>query len=176
MRKEIKRRTLRSHCKRGHEYTLENTRINTSGGRICRACASIYRDNRLYEGNREVAIQRDGEKCVKCGMTRDEHKKRYKFDITVDHKDGKGTHVPAKERNNAIDNLQTLCIHCHVRKDSKFQKITDIQAINIRHVYGGEWTRHRLARLYGVSDSLISDIVRNKWHRREDIELRGITR
>ena len=28
----------KTHCPRGHEYTLENSFINKSGGRICRIC------------------------------------------------------------------------------------------------------------------------------------------
>ena len=34
----------KTHCKRGHEFTPENTRILTSGSRLCRAC------RRLREG------------------------------------------------------------------------------------------------------------------------------
>ena len=28
----------KTHCKRGHEFTLENTYITSIGGRMCRAC------------------------------------------------------------------------------------------------------------------------------------------
>lgn len=28
----------KTHCKRGHQFTPENTRITTQGGRLCRAC------------------------------------------------------------------------------------------------------------------------------------------
>lgn len=72
-----------------------------------------------FGGNREIAIQRDGEKCLHCGMTRAEHKEKYGYDITVDHIDGRGTRTPPEERNNALDNLQTLCSSCHGRKDRK---------------------------------------------------------
>lgn len=30
----------KTHCKRGHEFTTENTRVNVNGARICRACES----------------------------------------------------------------------------------------------------------------------------------------
>ena len=33
-----------THCKRGHEYTPENTRLDRHGWRICRAC------RRMHEG------------------------------------------------------------------------------------------------------------------------------
>lgn len=71
----------------------------------------------LFGGNRELAIQRDGEKCVVCLMTRVEHRAKYKRDITVDHIDGKGRNTPANERNHSLDNLQTLCLKCHGSKD-----------------------------------------------------------
>ena len=70
----------------------------------------------MFGGNRELVIKRDGEKCVQCGISREEHKKKFKMDISVDHIDRKGSGV--KIKNNAMDNLQTLCCSCHGRKDS----------------------------------------------------------
>jgi hypothetical protein len=32
----------KTHCKRGHEFTPENTRILRSGGRQCRACSVLW--------------------------------------------------------------------------------------------------------------------------------------
>ena len=29
---------IKTHCKRGHEYSLENTFVNKRGQRVCRAC------------------------------------------------------------------------------------------------------------------------------------------
>ena len=78
-----------------------------------------YNDKYLYGGNREKAIKRDKYQCVKCGMTRLEHKQRFRLDITVDHIDGKGKYVSKHERNNSMSNLQTLCLPCHNLKDSK---------------------------------------------------------
>lgn len=76
-----------------------------------------YKDRVLFGGNREKAIQRDGEKCVKCGMTREQHRKTFGRDITVDHIDGNGRYTPAGDRNNSLDNLMTLCMPCHGVKD-----------------------------------------------------------
>lgn len=75
----------------------------------------IHKDR--FGGNREIAIQRDGEKCVKCGLTREQHRTKYGRDITVDHIDRKGRNTPPQERNHSLDNLQTLCLHCHGYKD-----------------------------------------------------------
>lgn len=52
------RNTAKTHCPRGHEFTVENTYIQPSnGGRICRACqadkkaSSYWRD--YYQANKE---------------------------------------------------------------------------------------------------------------------------
>lgn len=47
-----------THCKRGHEFTLENTRIESNGGRRCRACDlnwPIGRRHRKRIGNKWVS-------------------------------------------------------------------------------------------------------------------------
>lgn len=72
-----------------------------------------------FGGLREQVIQRDGEKCVGCGMTRQEHRDRWDRDITVDHIDKQGRYV--KEQNNTLQNMQTMCLPCHSRKDAKLQ-------------------------------------------------------
>lgn len=37
----------KTHCKRGHEFTEENTKITSMGGRACRACALVYNRERM---------------------------------------------------------------------------------------------------------------------------------
>ena len=44
----------KTHCKYGHEYTLENTRSNSKGHRWCKICDSIYNNSRF---NFKVYIQ-----------------------------------------------------------------------------------------------------------------------
>lgn len=76
---------------------------------------TITADNKKrFGGNREIVIQRDGEKCVRCGMTRQAHRTRYRCDISVDHIDGSGR---SQNPNNDLSNLQTLCLVCNVLKD-----------------------------------------------------------
>jgi hypothetical protein len=61
-------------------------------------------------GSRLQVLERDGHACVQCGMTDEAHKKAWGRPITIDHID--------KDRsNNSLDNLQTLCLTCHGRKD-----------------------------------------------------------
>ena len=63
-------------------------------------------------GLREQVLERDGRKCVRCGMTESEHLARWERPITIDHKDKNRSH-------NVLDNLQTLCLTCHGIKDSR---------------------------------------------------------
>lgn len=121
-------------------------------------------DRYRFGGNRETAILRDGSRCVKCGMSRDEHKEKFGRDITVDHIDGKGLRSPVHLKNNEFSNLQTLCLPCHASKDNKQNKITKEQAINIRHMRG-ELTQREIAKRYSVSEMYISMIMRNIWRK-----------
>lgn len=62
------------------------------------------------KGMRGAILERDGYRCVKCGMTDLEHKEKWERPITVDHKD-------RNRKNNDPSNLQTLCLQCHGSKD-----------------------------------------------------------
>lgn len=59
---------------------------------------------------RKDVLERDGYACVQCGMTDSSHKEKWNRPITIDHKDRDRT-------RNTMDNLQTLCLSCHGRKD-----------------------------------------------------------
>lgn len=114
----------KTHCKNGHKRTKENTYMEPhTGSPSCKICR--FRAKQVYEygGNREIVIVRDGEKCVKCGMTRAEHRKRFKRDITIDHIDGNGSNQPKSLKNNDLNNLQTLCYPCHHKKDYDPNKV-----------------------------------------------------
>jgi 5-methylcytosine-specific restriction endonuclease McrA len=74
-----------------------------------------YKDTLLFGGNRIKALERDGYRCKKCGMTNQEHKNKWGRELTVDHIDGKGRY--SEEQNNNLENLSTLCLSCHGRKD-----------------------------------------------------------
>jgi 5-methylcytosine-specific restriction endonuclease McrA len=68
------------------------------------AYRAVAKDNYDFGGNRQAALERDGFTCQRCGSTDDLH---------VHHRDGRGTTTPREERNNALENLQTLCRGCH---------------------------------------------------------------
>lgn len=119
-----------------------------------------------FGGNREATIQRDGERCVKCGMTRDDHRAKFGRDITVDHIDGNGRHASSSERNNSLDNLQALCIPCHGKKDRarrgfvRQKKITIEDAKDIRSFAESGMSSTDIAKVYPIQASTIRHIVR----------------
>src|SRR5262245_21578742 len=61
-------------------------------------------------GLRAAVLARDGYACVRCGMSDSAHKDTWKRPITIDH-------IDRDKTNNAMENLQTLCLRCHGRKD-----------------------------------------------------------
>lgn len=50
------RKTMQTHCKQGHEYTPENTKVNGKRGRQCRECARVA--TRAYSRRRDEAVRR----------------------------------------------------------------------------------------------------------------------
>lgn len=125
-----------------------------------------YREEYFFDNNREAVIQRDREKCVKCGMTREEHKAMFGRDITVDHIDGRGRHSAKDDKNNSLDNLQTLCLPCHSSKDNKLRKLTDVQVINIFHLRGDSRSTTLISKLYGVDRNAARQIHIGRSYRR----------
>lgn len=147
-----------------------------------RECRRQKRDKEHFGGNRLLAIQRDGERCVQCGMTRAEHRARFLNDITVDHIDGRGRGVPNGQQNNDLSNLQTLCLICHGNKDHKqktrnvrpsiqrgeactFARLTTAQVQEIRQCYAAGGVTHRaLSQRFGVGETQIRRVVkRQQW-------------
>jgi 5-methylcytosine-specific restriction endonuclease McrA len=72
-------------------------------------CLETHYDN---NGLRQQVLERDNYKCVVCGMTAEEHIKKWKRGITVDH-------INRIHSDNRIENMQTMCLSCHGRKDLK---------------------------------------------------------
>lgn len=66
--------------------------------------------NYATRGLRGAVLERDGFACVRCGMTDTEHKAKWDRPITIDHKD-------KNRKHNTMENLQTLCLSCHGKKD-----------------------------------------------------------
>lgn len=74
-----------------------------SGGN---AAAKARREEWWFNNMRQVALDRDGHKCVRCGCARESA-------LIVHHKDGNGR--GSANPNNDLGNLETLCRACHAR-------------------------------------------------------------
>jgi len=74
-------------------------------------------DNINFNGLRKVALKRDGYKCMKCGMTQEEHFDKWGCSLIVHHKDSNGRYKEVP--NNILDNLRTLCKVCHGKKHGR---------------------------------------------------------
>jgi hypothetical protein len=61
-----------------------------------------------FGGNREKILERDGFKCIKCGMSREESKRELGRDLYVPKLD--------KNKGSNIDNFITLCQKCHTAR------------------------------------------------------------
>lgn len=163
-----------THCRHGHERTQKTIYVNSRGDITCRICTTVssrkHEINRLYGGNREAAIQRDGEKCVKCGVSRNEHRTKWGMDITVDHIDGTGKNTPQHLKNNSLDNLQTLCLVCHGKKDGQrvtpahgtkhgIAKLIDEDVRDIRMFLKAGFGYTQISRVYPVAPNTIAKIA-----------------
>lgn len=53
----------KTHCKHGHEFTPENTRIEKTGGRACRKCANRARTLRRAAARATPSSELSGGRC-----------------------------------------------------------------------------------------------------------------
>lgn len=74
-----------------------------------------WQDKDRFGEMRNFILERDNYTCQDCGMTQEQHWILFNRSLTIDHIDGKGRY--SKEKNNDPDNLITLCLRCHGRKD-----------------------------------------------------------
>lgn len=75
------------------------------------------------------AIERDGFRCVHCGIDRESHFARYKCDFNVNHIKPFHQFGGKTELANKLSNLETLCKSCHTKADWKYRKENHIQLI-----------------------------------------------
>ena len=65
--------------------------------------------------DRKLIFERDNWSCQECGLTNVSHINEFGNQLTIDHIDGNGRNNV--NPNNEINNLRTLCLRCHGRKD-----------------------------------------------------------
>lgn len=73
------------------------------------------KDTARFDGVRQQILERDGYACVNCGMTQEEHIAKWRRGLTINHINGIGRF--AKNPDNRPENLETLCLSCHGKKD-----------------------------------------------------------
>ncbi len=82
-----------------------------------RGFSTSFMHKKRFGGKRDIVLKRDNFRCVMCNMNNFEHKHLFMGrSLTVNHIDGHGRY--SSSPNNKLDNLQTLCLPCHGRKDS----------------------------------------------------------
>ena len=120
-----------------------------------------YNEKIRFGSKRQAVLERDGFKCISCGMTESEHKRRWGKSLPVDHIDGHGRYH--KVKNNSMNNLQTLCIPCHMRKDARLNGTCILQPADIpkiRKIRGK--THQEISDMFGVHRSTITCVLNNK--------------
>lgn len=78
--------------------------------------ATLQTVKNRFGGNRERVLERDNWTCQFCGMNNEQHILLFGRSLTIDHIDGNGRYSQIK--NNNMNNLITLCLRCHGRKDN----------------------------------------------------------
>lgn len=103
-------------------------------------------------------LNRDGYSCIECGMTDAEHKAKWGRPITIDHRD-------KNRKNNNPENLRTMCLRCHGRKDIspklKIKKIGDAR-IDIMASHANGETYESISMRYGCCQATVCKWV-NLW-------------
>lgn len=69
-----------------------------------------------WQESRKEALERDGYECQECGMTQEEHKRKWDKSLHVHHKTPR-RQFESYEEANKLQNLETLCTSCHRTKE-----------------------------------------------------------
>lgn len=73
------------------------------------------KDNFRFNGLREQVYKRDQNSCVSCAMSQEDHIAKWGKRLTINHINGVGRNH--KVPDNRLENLETLCLRCHGKKD-----------------------------------------------------------
>lgn len=100
---------------------------------------------------RSFILARDEYRCLECGMTDEDHKIKWGRPITIDHKD-------KNRKNNSQENLRTMCLRCHGRKDLipelTEKKISDCR-LDIMASHANGETYKSISIRYGCSQATV---------------------
>jgi hypothetical protein len=76
--------------------------------------------NKVHGFLRDKVLKRDNYTCRFCGLTNEEHIKKWGSRINVHHKDGEGT--CSDNPNNIMRNMITVCKSCHTKDEWRRRK------------------------------------------------------
>lgn len=93
-------------CQRAAETAATMDWLNKNNERVRTVYMPKARDNYSFGGMKSKTLERDNFTCQHCGSSENLH---------IHHIDKKGSNVPKEQKNNALDNLITLCRSCHTR-------------------------------------------------------------
>jgi len=88
-----------------------------------------------FGGLRRQVLKRDRYCCQICGMTNKQHLITWGREITIDHINGRGRY--SDKPDNSMNNLWTLCLSCHGKRDSLRYWLSrgKAQSIDIIEIY-----------------------------------------
>ena len=95
---------------------------------------SSYLDNSGFRGAnwkmiRIKVLKRDNYKCVSCGISSDDHIKKYGCELNINHIIPFHQFGGMTELANKLRNLESLCKSCHTKADWKYRKENPIQQV-----------------------------------------------
>ena len=99
--------------RKSYEKYMNDPKLKKELNERARIHQSNYRERTKFGGNGAKALERDNNKCVKCGSVEM---------LAVHHIDGNGSNLKDELQNNSLDNLVTLCFSCHAREHREQEK------------------------------------------------------
>lgn len=78
------------------------------------------KDRTRFGGLVIEVYKRDNFSCVGCGMTMQQHLDKYRRRLTINHINGLGHN--SERADNRVENLETVCLSCHGKRDCQNQK------------------------------------------------------
>ncbi len=104
----------------GKKFIMSEKR---SSKRFCSlSCMAEYLKTK-WNRAKEACLFRDNYTCQICGIKKGQIRNGKRVKVEVHHLDGTGSNIPAKEMNNNLDNLITVCHQCHIKEELKLKGI-----------------------------------------------------
>ena len=98
-----------------HKYFPEIVQVfNSKREKTKKDRLKKYFDNKNYNGRRESVLKTYSYKCISCGLSQEDCKKKFNKELYVFHKN-------MNTVDNKIENLVPLCVNCFFNEMRKSQ-------------------------------------------------------